>query len=58
MRETNTQRVRDKLDQLRTELTELAFALEQRRQLDAADVALSTSVRVGEICEELLVAER
>jgi len=41
------------LDELRTELVELAFTLERRGRLEAADVALTTSARVGEIHEEL-----
>jgi hypothetical protein len=47
--------VLDKLDRLRTELVDLAFTLECRGRLDAADVAMTTSARVGELCEELAV---
>jgi hypothetical protein len=43
-----------KLDQLRTELVELAFTLDSRGRFDASDVAMTTSARVGELCEELL----
>jgi hypothetical protein len=47
--------IREKLDELRTQLVDLAFALECRGQLEAADVAITTSARVGELCEELQV---
>ena len=43
-----------KLDQLRTELVELAFTLDSRGRFDASDVAMTTSARVGELCEELI----
>jgi hypothetical protein len=43
-----------KLDQLRTELVELAFTLDSRGRFDASDVAMTTSARVAELCEELL----
>jgi hypothetical protein len=42
-----------KLDQLRTELVELAFTLDSRGRFDASDVAMTTSARVAELCEEL-----
>ena len=45
--------IREKLDDLRTQLVELAFALERRGQMEAADVAIATSCRVGELCDEL-----
>ena len=45
--------VREKLEQLRTELADLAFTLECRGRLDAADVAIATSARIGELCDEL-----
>jgi hypothetical protein len=51
--ETKPVAVIEKLDQLRTELVDLAFTLECRGQLDAADVAMTTSARVGELCDEL-----
>jgi len=41
-----------KLDALRTELVDLAFELECRGQVNAADVAVTTSIRLGELCEE------
>ena len=44
-----------KLDELRTELVDLAFTLERRGRHEAADVALTTSARVGEIHDELRV---
>jgi len=53
MSEVSARAVLEKLDQLRTELVDLAFVLERRGRLDAADVAISTSARVGELCEEL-----
>ena len=42
-----------KLDYLRTELVDLAYTLDARGQLDAADVAMMTSARIGELCEEI-----
>ena len=54
---TDQERVVEKLERLRAELVELAYTLELRGQLDAADVAMTTSARVGEICDEL-AAER
>lgn len=42
-----------KLDQLRAELVDLAYSLEGDGRLDAADVAIATSARVGELREEL-----
>jgi len=45
----------EKLDRLRTELVDLAFALENRGRVDAADVAMMTSARIEELREELLV---
>ena len=44
-----------KLDELRTELVDLAVTLERRGRHEAADVALTTSARVGEIHDELRV---
>ena len=57
MAEANVTAILGKLDRLRTELIELAFTLEGRGRLDAADVAMTTSARVGELCDEL-AAER
>jgi hypothetical protein len=54
--ETNTVAVIEKLDQLRNELVDLAFTLECRGQLDAADVAMTTSARVSELCDELVAS--
>lgn len=45
-----------KLAALRVELVEQAYALERQGRLDAADVAIATSVRVAEICAELEAA--
>ena len=39
----------EQLDALRTELVDLAFQLEQRGRLDAADVAISVAGRVGSL---------
>ncbi|MBA4136181.1 MAG: hypothetical protein C0518_02555 [Opitutus sp.] len=44
---------RERLEQLRTELVELAFTLERQGRLDAADVALEISGRVGEVAAAL-----
>lgn len=41
-----------KLNRLRTTLVDEAFILEQRGQLDAADLAISTARRIGELCDE------
>lgn len=45
--------LRAKLAGLRAEFVDLAFALERRGRLDAADVAMTASARVGELCDEL-----
>ena len=42
-----------RLDDLRAELADLAFDLERRGRLDAADVANATSARIGELRAEL-----
>lgn len=47
----------DRLAALRTELVEQAYVLERQGRLDAADVAVATSRRIGEVCDEL-AAER
>ncbi|HZP60541.1 MAG TPA: hypothetical protein VFB27_09480 [Opitutaceae bacterium] len=52
MPETAFDDVLKKLDQLRLELIELAYTLECRGRFDAADVAMTTSVRVGELSDE------
>jgi len=41
-----------KLAALRVELVDLAYQLDVQGRLEAADVAMSTSARVAEICEE------
>jgi hypothetical protein len=53
MAEAKSNLILERLDALRTELIDLAFVLERRGRLDAADVAITTSVRVRELCEEL-----
>jgi hypothetical protein len=53
MMEANAAEIRKKLDRLRTELVELAYSLDTRGQFEAADVAITTSARIGELCEEL-----
>jgi hypothetical protein len=47
--------LREKLEELRTQLIDLAFVLERRGQVEAADVAIATSSRIDELCEELPV---
>jgi hypothetical protein len=49
----STASVADRLAALRTELVEQAYALERQGRLDAADVALAASHRLGEVCAEL-----
>ena len=44
-----------RLDGIRDELIELAFALERRGNVEAADVAHGVRARVGELLEELRV---
>ncbi|MBL9215624.1 MAG: hypothetical protein JNG83_09125 [Opitutaceae bacterium] len=41
-----------KLAALRVELVDLAYQLDVQGRLEAADVAMATSARVAEICEE------
>jgi hypothetical protein len=41
-----------KLVQLRTELEERAFTLDREGSREAADIAMTTSARVGELCTE------
>jgi hypothetical protein len=43
-----------KLAGLQTELADLAFVLERQGRVDAADVAVTTSARIGELWEELV----
>jgi hypothetical protein len=45
--------VAGKLDRLRTELADMAFALDRRGHPEAADVAMTLFGRVGEIVDEL-----
>lgn len=49
--------VRTQLDQLRTDLVELAFQLDRRGRPEAADVAMTTSARLAELCEALAAEE-
>lgn len=51
--DARTRLLRKRLDELRTELADLAFELERRGRLDAADLATSVSGRVGEVCAEI-----
>jgi len=53
MTSPHTRLLLGKLYKLRTDLAELAFVLDRQGSLEAADVALATSARVGELCEEL-----
>jgi hypothetical protein len=47
---SSTDRVSDQLAALRAELVEQAYALERQGRLDAADVAISLSHRLAELC--------
>ena len=58
MEETNATEILKKLDQLRTELVDLAYVLDTRGQIAAADVAMATSARIGELGEELAAARQ
>jgi len=49
--------VLQQLDQLKVELIDLAFDLERRGQVDAADVAVAVSGRVGELHATLACAQ-
>jgi hypothetical protein len=42
----------DRLTALRTELVDLAYTLDLRGAVTAADVAMTTSSRLAELCEE------
>lgn len=44
--------LRAKLAGLRAEFVDLAFALERRGRIDAADVAITASSRVGELYDQ------
>lgn len=48
--------LRGKLSALRTEFVDLAFTLERRGRIDAADMAITASARVGELCDEFAEA--
>lgn len=56
MKEVSHKSLAEKLDDLRLELVELAFTLDQRGRVDAADVAMTTSARIAELCNELPVS--
>lgn len=43
---------------LQTELVELAFRLEQQGRVDAADLAVMTAARIGELCADPVPADR
>jgi hypothetical protein len=43
----------EKLDRLQAELVELAYSLECKGRIDAADVAVMTSTRVAEMRAEI-----
>jgi hypothetical protein len=42
-----------RLDALRVELTDLAYTLDRRGRLDAADLAVAVAARISEIHDEL-----
>ncbi|HEX2854040.1 MAG TPA: hypothetical protein VHO24_12440 [Opitutaceae bacterium] len=42
-----------KLKALQLELVEMAFDLDLKGRLEAADLAMTTSARLGELCEEV-----
>lgn len=46
----------NKLSGLRNELVDLAFVLDVRGSCEAADVAITTSARLAELCAELITA--
>ncbi len=58
MPESSAAPVLAKLAALRAELVEQAYVLERQRRLDAADVAITASVRLAEICAELEAGKR
>lgn len=51
--ETRIDSALEKLRSLQTELVDLAFDLETKGRLEAADVAVATAHRVDEVCAEL-----
>ncbi len=44
--------LREKLEALRTQLIDLAYAMDRRGHAEAADVAMMTSRQIGELCED------
>ena len=53
MKATTPDSLYDKLQNLRTELVDLAFRLECLGQVNAAEVAIATSTRLNELCDEI-----
>jgi hypothetical protein len=53
MTEGSSNLIMSKLAALRTELVDLAFILECRGRVDAADVAMTTSARIAELYDEV-----
>jgi hypothetical protein len=51
MVEANATEILEELARFRMELIELAYTLDTRGQHAAADVAMTTSARIGELCE-------
>jgi len=49
MKEAGVSAVQQILDQLRTELVDMAYELEMQRRIDAADVAIAAAARVKEL---------
>lgn len=49
--------LREKLDALRVELSDLAFDLDRRGRHDAADLAVSVAARLGELADESPAAD-
>jgi hypothetical protein len=49
---SSTDPVIDQLAALRAELVDQAYLLERQGRLDAADVAIAISHRLGELCPE------
>ena len=45
-----------KLAALRVELVDLAFVMDRRGRSEAADVAMTASARIGELCQEFETA--
>lgn len=54
MTEATANNVLEKLAGLRVELVDFAFILDRKGHVEAADVVMTISARVEELCEELL----